>query len=267
MAGCWWQAGGEQTRSASDTDALGSAELYDPTTNTWSATGSLNAARYWHTATLLQDGRVLAVGGSNDGDLTSALSSAELYDPLFGKWSMAGDLGGGGVWHTATLLPNGKVLVAGGNGGGIGGDVVFATSEQFDPVSQTWTRTGDLSTRRYSHTATLLPSGDVLISGGGLQIGHYPTLQYETLDLTERFDPNTATWTGSANLNAARSGHTATLLSDGTVLVAGGGDDGPVTEINSGECGALRCNRGSAAVAVTASDHDRGCRVLLPRLG
>jgi hypothetical protein len=140
---------------------------------------------------------------------------------------MAGNLGGGGVYHTATLLPNGKVLVAGGNGGGIGGDVVFATSEQFDPVSQTWTRTGDLSTRRYSHTATLLRSGDVLISGGILQIGSYPILQYETLDLTERFDPNTATWIGSANLNAERSGHTATLLSDGTVLVAGGIDIGP----------------------------------------
>ena len=210
-----------------DPDTIASAELYDPATGTWTATASLNVGRYGHSATLLQDGRVLVAGGSNDGDLTSTLSSAELYDPLSGEWSMAGDAGGGGVFHTATLLPNGRVLIAGGNGGGIGGDLVFATSEQFDPVSQTWTRAADISTPRYSHTATLLPSGDVLIAGGSLQIGGYPNLQYVTLTSVERFDPNTAMWKSDADLNTPRYGHTATLLSDGTVLVAGGCVDGP----------------------------------------
>ena len=216
-----------------NSNTLGSAELYDPITNTWSATGTLNVSRYWHSATLLQDGRVLVARGTNDGDLTSTLSSAELYDPLSGEWSLvADDPGWGSVSHTATLLPDGKVLVTGGNTGGIGGDGVLAVSEQFDPATETWTRGGDLLAPRYGHTATLLPSGDVLVSGGQSQVSHYPTLQYVTYGSTERFDPGTALWGSDANLNAARGGHTATLLSDGTVLVAGGSDLGPdYTEI------------------------------------
>ncbi|HEX7273427.1 MAG TPA: kelch repeat-containing protein [Casimicrobiaceae bacterium] len=201
---------------------LQSAELYDPGTGTWATTGSLNVARYGHTMTLLQDGRVLVARGSDDGDLASTLSSAESYDPVSGVWSVVDDSCCGSVFHTATLLPDGTALVAGGNTGGIGGDGVLAFSERFDPATRTWSRTGDLLTPRYAHTATLLTNGTVLISGGELQTNRYPNLQYVTLGSTEAFSPSTAAWSSSADLNNARAYHTATLLSDGTVLVAGG---------------------------------------------
>src|SRR2546425_28295 len=91
-----------------------SAELYDPVTGTWSVTGSLNKPRGWHTATLLQDGRVLVAGGYNSGSPLSFGAAAELYDPGAGTWTPTGNLNVAGFLHTATLLPSGKVLIAGG---------------------------------------------------------------------------------------------------------------------------------------------------------
>ena len=209
-------------------DTVKSAELYDPASGTWSITGSLNVARYWHSATLLQDGRVLVAGGSNDGDLASTLSSAELYDPADGTWIVVSNLSAsGGVFHTATLLPNGNVLVAGGNGGGIGGDRIFALSELFDPATRHWNGAGNLAAARYAHTATLRPTGKVLVAGGTSQANHYPNLTYNNLDSAEIYDSNTGTWTSTASLGSARGGHTATLLPDGRVLVAGGSIVGP----------------------------------------
>jgi hypothetical protein len=205
-----------------DTDVLSSAELYDPRSGTWSPTGGLNAGRYWHSMTVLQDGRVLAAKGSDDGDLTTTLASAELYDPATGLWSKLPDSGWGSVLHTATLLPTGKVLFTSGNGGGIGGDVVYISSELFDPATKTWTATPNLLQARYNHAATLLKSGATLITGGEDQKGRYPTLQYVTRPAVEWFDPATSAWTPSAELGTPRTGHSATLLTEGRVQVAGG---------------------------------------------
>src|SRR6266481_5314725 len=109
-------------------------------------TGSMLAQYSQHTATLLNNGKVLAAGGS-------AGDSAELYDSAIGTWTATGNLTTGRYLHTATLLPNGKVLVVGGSG--LGG--YLASCELYDPISATWSQTGSLAHARTYHTATVLP--------------------------------------------------------------------------------------------------------------
>ena len=130
----------------------------------WVTTGNLATARSHHTATLLPSGKVLVAGGFNEScsETCGALSSAELYDPATGLWSPTGSLATARWLHTATLLPSGKVLVAGGYNTSIGG---LSSAELYDPASGTWSATGSLWAARDSHTATLLPSGKVLVAG------------------------------------------------------------------------------------------------------
>ena len=127
---------------------------------TWSATGSLAVARYYHTATLLANGKVLVAGGRSS---SSPSASAELYEPANGTWSATGNLAAPRRDHTAILLPSGKVLVAGGAGSNSN---PVATAELYDPASGTWSATGSFITARSNHTITLLPNGKVLIVGG-----------------------------------------------------------------------------------------------------
>ncbi|MEY2528510.1 MAG: hypothetical protein QOJ05_600 [Verrucomicrobiota bacterium] len=141
---------------------MGSSELYDPASGTSIATGTLGVARYGHRAILLVDGRVLVVGGLNGSNNTQPLASAELYDPASGTWTATGSLGSARRGSTATLLPNGKVLVAGGDNG----TTVLSRAELYEPASGTWTSTGSLITGRSYHSATLLPNGKVLMAGG-----------------------------------------------------------------------------------------------------
>ncbi len=114
--------------------------------------------------------------------------------------------------HTATLLPNGKVLVAGGGNSSFN---ALASAELYDPASGTWSATGSLATARYEHTATLLPNGKVLVAGGFGNSG--------LLASAELYDPTSGTWSATGSLATARQYHTATLLPSGKVLVAGGG--------------------------------------------
>ena len=218
-------AGGYGVTSADGAfDYLGSAELYDPATGTWSATGSLSDARCCHTATLLQDGRVLVAGGSNDLDDGVALTSAELYDPGAGGWTRTGAAILKGYPHAATLLPGGKVLVAGLDEG----NARAFSAELFDPAKGMWSLTGGFNQTREAHTATLLPTGYVLVAGGSRRHFNAGTDSVESINFAgaELYNPGTAKWSAAGNLNFARASHAATLLSDGRILVAGGLADG-----------------------------------------
>ena len=136
------------TGSASATDLI-----------TFNTTGSMSVARSRHTATLLNNGKVLVAGG---GGGSSCFASAELYDPATGTWSTTGSMNVARSGHTATLLNNGKVLVAGGTGGSL----PFASAELYDPATGTWSTTGSMNVSRGHHTATLLNNGKVLVAGG-----------------------------------------------------------------------------------------------------
>ena len=207
-----------------------SAELYDTNTGTWSMTGSLLAARYGHTATLFQNGAVLVAGGANDAELFSFLASAELYDPVTGTWQSTGNLNTQRYQHTATLLPSGKILVAGGYNWL---SLSLNTAELYDPATGTWSGTGSLNTDRAGHTATLLPTGKVLVAGG-YNLGEK---SFTPLNSAELYDPVTGTWSVTGSLNIARSDHSASLLPNGKVLVAAGQIDGtfPVASLNGAE--------------------------------
>jgi hypothetical protein len=210
---------------------IAGSEVYDPATNSFSATGAMGTPRYAHTATLLPNGKVLIVGGFSTADVgaytENVLLTAELYDPATGAFTPTGSLGAARGGHTATLLANGKVLVAGGLISLNFAGVSFAsTAEVYDPATGAFTPTGDMTAHREEHTATLLPDGRVLIVGGAtaaLIWSDVATISSQgTLASAEIYDPATGSFTATDGMTAPRSAHTATLLPDGTVLLAGG---------------------------------------------
>jgi hypothetical protein len=168
-----------------------------------------------HTATLLENGKVLVVmaaGGSDIGALAPTFASAELYDPAIGAWSATANLNAFRYVKMATLLPDGKVLVTGGQNPLSGAEL----AELFDPATGTWSVTGGLNAARYANTMTLLPSGTVLVAGG------YDWNSGSSLFGSELYRSASGIWDSTTNLNTPRGEHTATLLANGEVLVAGG---------------------------------------------
>lgn len=198
-----------------------SAELYDPSTGLWSLTGSLTTARWMHTATLLQDGKVLVTGGASN-NFTTSYSSSELYDPATGQWTVTGDLNQARAYHTATRLSDGRVLVTGGCNANSCMNVLNS-AEVYDPSSGQWTTTGALNTNRSAHTATQLLDGRVLVVGGCNGSGCITRLAS-----AEIYNPSTGQWVTTTTPTIARSQHITAILSDGTVLVAGGAGNGDV---------------------------------------
>lgn len=193
-------------------------ELFDPTTGTWTWTGWMAHRRQGHSAVLLPDGKVLVCCGQEEAE---APKPAELFDPATGTWSETGTPRFAHRGSPAVLLPTGKVLVAGGAGPGGGADpggLAIADAELFDPATGTWTATSPMAVARALPTATLLPSGEVLLVGGmrrwlGTESG---------ISEVERYDPVTGTWSPAQPLGWRVALHAATALRTGEVLVAGG---------------------------------------------
>lgn len=206
-------AGGEFIGCCPSSGQYASAELYDPDTGTWAATGSMTVARRGHTATLLPNGQVLVAGGYSCSNGCTYLSSAELYDPSTGTFRPTSSMTAARAEHTATLLPNGEVLVAGGQGNGSCPPCNYlASAEVYNPSTGTWTATGSMTTSRSGFTATLLHNGLILVTGGD-QVGKTSA---------ELFDPHTGTWTATGSRAVPLTNFTTTLLPSGEVLVAGG---------------------------------------------
>jgi hypothetical protein len=198
--------------------AQDSAEIYDPVAGSFTYTnGSLNVARYNAAATRLVNGQVLIAGGSNE---FNALSSAEIYDPSAGRFTQTtGSLQTARTLPTATLLNNGLVLIAGGSTC----DPLTCptnTTELYDAATNAFqSTTGAMNVARVGQTATLLTNGQVVLTGGNSSCQTNPCT---TESSTEIYDPTASTFSVSRSMTTARTGHTATLLSDGSVLLVGG---------------------------------------------
>jgi hypothetical protein len=211
IAGGWNTANGVVT-------AISSAELFNPTTRTFTRTGTMNHARTGE-AVLLSDGRVLMIGGDEAGN------TAEIFNPSTGRFLATGSMLQSRGSFTATLISGGNVLIAGGFWNG----TPLSSAEIYEPAAGRFVAIQPLPYARFGHTATALSDGTVLIAGGAGQVGHnavcgHPNWFYWVNSSVESFNPSTRQFTLESEdfLAVPRSWHTATRLLTGDVLVTGG---------------------------------------------
>ena len=192
---------------------LASAEVFDPATNSFSSAGigAMGTPRRGAVAAPLPDGRVLVAGGSYYDGGDHYLASAEVFDPATNAFTAVGEMGIARVRAAAAPLPDGRVLVAGGNDG----PTRLSSAEVFNPATNTFTAVNDMGTDRARAAAAPLPDGRVLLAGG---------TNGAPLSSAEVFDPATNSFSsaGIGAMGTARQAPTAARLPDGRVLVSGG---------------------------------------------
>jgi Galactose oxidase, central domain len=210
-----------------DIPIVNAVDRFDPVSSQWRALRAMGEVRVSHTATLLNDGRVLVTGGLScchdppDPTFDFFALSAEIYDPSTDSFSPTGTMKVARGLHAAALLSDGRVLISGGNGNDPDGSPL--NTEIYDPVTGQFSPGGDLRTARDSHAAVALTDGRVLVIGGELP----PALSGFVgagVPTTEIFDPATGQWSEGPALEPAFFAATVTMLANGKVLVFGGQD-------------------------------------------
>jgi hypothetical protein len=191
-------AGGQVLDSNNQPTELSSTELFDQSHGSFAHGPDMSTARMNHTATLLYTGKVLIVGGQSGSNASSALSTAELYDPQSNAFSATGGMSTARALHTATVLIGGKVLVC----GGLNGSGALRSCETYDPSTGLFASAGQMVSARQGHTATQLDSGKVLIAGGSDNNG--------VVGPAELFD--STGFSATATMLTPRQGHAAVLL-------------------------------------------------------
>ncbi|MGI8807497.1 MAG: kelch repeat-containing protein [Acidimicrobiales bacterium] len=198
----------------------GTAEIYNVAANRWTKTsGALSTPRFEHTATALDDGRVLIAGGQGPpiAGNTGALASTEIYDPAVDSFRKSNDMGDARFNHAALKLPDRSVMVVGG-AGGTNGDTSLSTAEVFNPGDGSWTSAGALTGSRSGHAAAVFPDGRVVVAGGeSITRGNRRALATAEIFALEKRE-----WRSAGNMNCPRSEASAALLGDGSVLVVAG---------------------------------------------
>jgi len=208
-------------------DTTDSAELYDPSTGKFTTIGKMTTRRGRPSATILQNGDVLIAGGEDHDGPGATLASAEVFHASTLQFQSTGSMHHARISHTATLLNDGRVLIAGGFAG-----EVSATAELYDPQKGMFSETASLSAARCKHTAGLLPDGRVLIAGGSSNRDWN-----HNLNSAEIYDPHTGHFTPTANLNDSRFKlpDEAVQLMSGKLLIAGGSKESEIFDPATGK--------------------------------